>query len=81
MPPQCRLLELGRPLLGQEVEIVERVDQAGTAELAERDLRMEEIARCDRAGEASVCRSLGSHSPKGAGERESSGASVRAPLG
>ena len=64
MPAQRRLLELRRLLLGEQVEVVERVEQADAAELAQRKLLLEEVARLDSAGEPSVCRALGCHVPR-----------------
>lgn len=51
--------------LGQEDQVLERVDEREAAHLPGRDLGAAKVALCECAGEASVCRALGSHRRKG----------------
>jgi hypothetical protein len=55
VPADAGAVELLRLLLGEEVEVGERVLERGLAELAERHFGGPEVALLDRAGEASVC--------------------------
>src|SRR5260370_41899491 len=61
MPTHRRAFELLRFLLGQQVEVAERVLERDAAELAQRRLGGPEVPLLDRAGEPSVCRALRGH--------------------
>ena len=50
-----------RPNLGKNDEVVQRVDERKSAHLLRRYLGTANVALRKRPGEASVCRSLGSH--------------------
>ena len=61
MPANAGAFELLRFLLGEQVEVGERVLERYVPELAEGRLGGPEVALLDRAGEASVCRPLTRH--------------------
>ena len=65
MPANRCPIELVRPHVGEEFEVVDEDEQRRASHLAEREFGLEEVARCECAGEACVGGPLACHVPRG----------------